>query len=134
MAWRLAMWPTSRLPASVTATIDGVVLYPPRFGIPVGCPFSTIATHEFVVPRSMPITFSIRSSVLSSSLAGSFQEGLDVSIVGRESRGRFELAPRVERQPSRNVDFGERDAVLHLLRIERDRALGECSRGAEIAA
>src|ERR1700690_1604594 len=54
------MWPTRRLPASVTATIEGVVLYPPRLGITVGIPFSTIATHELVVPRSMPITFSIR--------------------------------------------------------------------------
>jgi hypothetical protein len=52
------MWPTSRLPASVKATIDGVVLYPPRFGMTLGVPFSTMATHEFVVPRSMPITFS----------------------------------------------------------------------------
>src|SRR5262245_29383575 len=60
MAWRLAMWPTRRLPASVTATIEGVVLYPPRFGMTTGVPFSTIATHEFVVPRSIPMTFSIR--------------------------------------------------------------------------
>src|SRR4051812_9787900 len=56
------MCPTSRFPASVTATIEGVVLYPPRFGMTTGLPFSTMATHEFVVPRSMPITFSIRGS------------------------------------------------------------------------
>src|SRR5688572_20737638 len=52
------MWPTRRLPFSAIATIDGVVLYPPRFGITTGVPSSTIATHEFVVPRSIPITFS----------------------------------------------------------------------------
>src|SRR5688572_13284407 len=58
IACRLAMCPTSRLPFSAMATIDGVVLYPPRFGITTGVPSSTIATHEFVVPRSIPITFS----------------------------------------------------------------------------
>src|ERR1700721_906084 len=62
IACRLAMCPTRRLPASVTATIEGVVLYPPRFGMTIGLPFSTIATHEFVVPRAMPITFPIRGS------------------------------------------------------------------------
>src|SRR4051812_25178647 len=58
------MCPTRRFPASVTATIDGVVLYPPRLGITTGVPFSTMATHEFVVPRSMPMTFSIRALLL----------------------------------------------------------------------
>src|ERR1700760_3677728 len=53
------MWPTNRLPFSAIATIDGVVLYPPRFGITEGVPSSTIATHELVVPRSMPITLSL---------------------------------------------------------------------------
>src|SRR3954466_4279042 len=53
------MWPTRRLPFSAIATIDGVVLYPPRLGITEGVPSSTIATHEFVVPRSMPITLSL---------------------------------------------------------------------------
>src|SRR6187551_1987585 len=41
------------------ATIEGVVLYPPRFGITVGTPSSTMATHEFVVPKSIPITRSM---------------------------------------------------------------------------
>src|SRR5689334_12310301 len=53
------MWPTRRLPFSAIATIEGVVLYPPRFGITEGVPSSTIATHEFVVPRSIPITLSL---------------------------------------------------------------------------
>src|SRR5437773_8570890 len=43
------------------ATIDGVVLYPPRFAITTGVPFSTTATHELVVPRSMPMTVSAMS-------------------------------------------------------------------------
>jgi hypothetical protein len=30
----------------------------------VGTPFSTIATQELVVPKSMPITFSIRARLL----------------------------------------------------------------------
>src|ERR1041384_4194294 len=53
------MWPTRRFPFSAIATMDGVVLYPPRFGITDGVPSSTMATHEFVVPRSMPITLSL---------------------------------------------------------------------------
>jgi hypothetical protein len=43
----------------VIATMDGVVLYPPLFGMTVGTPSSTMATHEFVVPRSIPKTRSI---------------------------------------------------------------------------
>src|ERR1700744_1215011 len=58
------MWPTRRLPASVMATIEGVVLYPPRLGMTVGTPSSTRATHEFVVPRSMPMTRSIQMVLL----------------------------------------------------------------------
>ena len=57
-AWFFAMWPTMRRFVSVIATIDGVVLYPPLFSITSG-PFSPmIATQEFVVPRSIPMTFS----------------------------------------------------------------------------
>src|SRR5450830_1609174 len=56
MAWRLAIWPTSRSPSSVKPTIEGVVRAPSRFGMTWGEPTSTTATHEFVVPRSMPRT------------------------------------------------------------------------------
>src|SRR5687768_13158106 len=59
IAWRLAMWPTSRRPLSAIATIDGVVLYPPRLGMTLGTPPSTVATQLFVVPRSIPITRSM---------------------------------------------------------------------------
>src|SRR5215475_10047230 len=68
MAWRLAMWPTRRLPVSVRATIDGVVLYPPRLGMTTGLSFSTMVTHEFVVPRSMLITRSMNDPLVGSFL------------------------------------------------------------------
>src|SRR5208282_1617761 len=57
--WRLAIWPTSRSPASVNATTDGVVRLPSELAITTGSPPSMIATQLFVVPRSIPITFAI---------------------------------------------------------------------------
>ena len=59
-AWRFAIWPTSCSPWSVKATIEGVVREPSAFGMTCGSPPSMRATHEFVVPRSIPITFPIR--------------------------------------------------------------------------
>src|SRR5882724_3273850 len=56
-AWRLATWPTSRSPSFVNATTDGVVRPPSELGITTGSPPSITATTEFVVPRSIPITF-----------------------------------------------------------------------------
>src|SRR5271170_917776 len=64
--WRLAGWPTRRSPSSVNATIDGVVRAPSEFSMTLGVEPSITATHELVVPRSMPITFAI---ALSSSFA-----------------------------------------------------------------
>ncbi|MNC98478.1 hypothetical protein D3C83_164450 [compost metagenome] len=55
-AWRFAVWPTSTSPSFVKATIDGVVRSPSLFSMTFGLPPSMIATHELVVPRSMPIT------------------------------------------------------------------------------
>src|SRR5262245_61184545 len=55
-AWRLAGWPTRRSPSSVNATIEGVVLMPSEFSITFGFLPSMTATHELVVPRSMPMT------------------------------------------------------------------------------
>ncbi len=40
-------------------TIDGVVRAPSSFGMTLGSPPSRTATHELVVPRSMPIIFAI---------------------------------------------------------------------------
>ena len=64
IAWRLAIWPTSRSPLSVNATTDGVVRLPSALAITTGSPPSMIATHELVVPRSMPMTFAIIVSPL----------------------------------------------------------------------
>ena len=47
------------LPFSEIATTEGVVLYPPLLARTTGVPPSTMATQEFVVPRSMPMTFDI---------------------------------------------------------------------------
>src|ERR1022692_1185669 len=58
-AWRLADCPTSTSPSFVKATIDGVVRSPSLFSMTLGLPPSMIETHEFVVPRSMPIIFAI---------------------------------------------------------------------------
>src|SRR6187399_3550231 len=55
-AWRLAGWPTRRSPSSVNATIEGVVRMPSAFSITFGVLPSMTATHELVVPRSMPMT------------------------------------------------------------------------------
>src|SRR6266481_5437024 len=56
-AWRLAGWPTRRSPSSLKATIEGVVRIPSAFSMTLGVLPSITATHEFVVPRSIPMTF-----------------------------------------------------------------------------
>src|SRR4051812_21538893 len=63
-AWRFAAWPTSRSPESVNATIEGVVRPPSAFSMTFPFLPSITATHEFVVPRSMPITLLMRTSFL----------------------------------------------------------------------
>ncbi len=60
-AWRLATVPTRRSPPSVKATTDGVVRPPSEFSSTVGSPPSRMATHELVVPRSIPIVLAICS-------------------------------------------------------------------------
>src|SRR4051812_39753733 len=44
------------------ATTDGVVRAPSWLTMTTGCPPSMTATTEFVVPRSMPITFAMLMS------------------------------------------------------------------------
>src|SRR5213080_2394750 len=56
-AWRLAGWPTRRSPSSLKATIEGVVRIPSAFSMTFEVLPSITATHEFVVPRSIPMTF-----------------------------------------------------------------------------
>mmetsp|Transcript_7794 Transcript_7794/g.23862 ORF Transcript_7794/g.23862 Transcript_7794/m.23862 type:complete len:253 (-) Transcript_7794:71-829(-) len=65
-ACRLAGMPTSRSPLSVNATTDGVVRAPSRFSITLALLPSITATHELVVPRSMPITVPRSSSARTS--------------------------------------------------------------------
>src|ERR1044071_6865979 len=55
-ACRRATSPTRRSPFFANATTDGVVRKPSAFAITLGSPPSMTATHEFVVPRSMPMT------------------------------------------------------------------------------
>jgi hypothetical protein len=59
MACLLAGSPTFRSPDSVKATIEGVVRLPSLLGITTGSFPSITETHEFVVPRSIPIIFPI---------------------------------------------------------------------------
>src|SRR5437868_4474971 len=54
-ACRLAGWPTRRSPSSMKATTEGVVRAPSAFSITFGVLPSMMATHELVVPRSMPM-------------------------------------------------------------------------------
>src|SRR2546426_5048584 len=59
IACRLATCPTRISPSFVNATTDGVSRLPSWFGMTVGSPPSMTATTEFVVPKSIPITFAI---------------------------------------------------------------------------
>ncbi len=57
-AWRLAAWPT-RISPSANATMDGVVRSPSEFSMTFGSLPSMTATHELVVPRSIPMILPI---------------------------------------------------------------------------
>src|SRR5690606_25742951 len=59
IACRLAGSPTLRSPPSTNATIEGVVRFPSLFAITTGSLPSITATHELVVPKSIPIIFDI---------------------------------------------------------------------------
>src|SRR5256886_16138679 len=56
MACLFAIWPTSRSPFSVNPTTDGVVRFPSALAMTTGSPPDMMATQEFVVPRSIPMT------------------------------------------------------------------------------
>ena len=55
----LAGCPINFSSLSVNATTDGVVLAPSAFSKTLACVPSMIATQEFVVPKSIPITLLI---------------------------------------------------------------------------
>jgi len=59
IACLLATSPTKRSPSFVNATADGVVRFPSALGITTASPPSITATHELVVPKSIPITLLI---------------------------------------------------------------------------
>src|SRR3984957_33673 len=83
-AWRLAGWPTRRSPSSRMATTEGVVRAPSAFSITFGVLPSMMATHELVVPRSMPIILLMRTfvSLLDwRTLAGAFNPEAPVAVV-----------------------------------------------------
>src|SRR6266850_5847748 len=61
IAWRRAICPTRRSPPSVKATTDGVMRLPSALVMTTGAPPSMMAPHEFVVPRSIPMTLAICS-------------------------------------------------------------------------
>ena len=58
-AWRLAEAPTKISPSSWYAMMEGVVRAPSAFSITLVVLPSMMATHELVVPKSMPIIFPI---------------------------------------------------------------------------
>src|SRR5438128_825117 len=92
-SWLLAGWPTMSLPFSLSATIEGMVLYPSREGITNGFLSRTTAAQELVVPRSMPIIGPFRSGVLD------FAVGREVEVV-------FEIAFGVGRGGGAGVTEG----------------------------
>src|SRR5262245_65117392 len=55
-ALRVAGWAAVRAPPPVKGSIECVVRMPSAFSITFGFLASMTATHEFVVPRSMPMT------------------------------------------------------------------------------
>ena len=56
----LADWPTNISSFSPNATTEGVVLAPSAFSKTFACLPSIMATHELVVPKSIPITLLIK--------------------------------------------------------------------------
>ena len=62
VACRRAAMPTSRSPSSENATTDGVVRAPSLFSITRAVLPSMTATHELVVPKSMPMTSPVTFS------------------------------------------------------------------------
>ena len=63
-AWRFAGIPTSLSLSFVKATTLGVVLAPSAFSNTLAVFPSMMATHEFVVPRSIPMTWPLTLSDL----------------------------------------------------------------------
>src|SRR5216117_1128219 len=104
IALRLATWPTRISPSFVKAATEGVSRLPSWFGITVGLPPSTTATTELVVPRSIPITFAMFKSPLSSSCEN------DVGSASRRARTDAGGAERALRTARTRPETSARDA------------------------
>ena len=70
-AWRLASCPTKRSPVLEKPTTEGVRRLPSALAITVASPPSITETTEFVVPKSIPITFAMFQFLLISLHANS---------------------------------------------------------------
>src|ERR1700722_12443974 len=100
-AWRLAGWPTRRSPSSRMPTTEGVVRAPSAFSITFGVLPSMMATHELVVPRSMPIILLMRTLVSLlhwRTLAGAFKHEAPVASFPVRIRLSFWLRARGPRE------------------------------------
>src|SRR5438552_555328 len=135
IAWRLATWPTRISPSFVKATTDGVRRLPSWLGMTVGLPPSMTATTEFVVPRSMPITFAMipalpfsphRAPALPahSLCGGGLGGGRDGPLPGDLENVDLDLA-RLELLGLRQCDLQHAVAVrrLHLVGLDGHRQL-----------
>src|SRR3989442_14911975 len=106
-ACRLATCPTSRSPSFVKATTDGTVRPPSALGMTTGSPPSMTATHEFVVPRSIPIALGMCFAP---------SDGSHHSMSDCRGQALQQLAlPTVLRV------FRARPALHHLARFEEER-------------
>src|SRR6185369_11594295 len=106
VACRRAICPTSRSPPSVKATTDGVMRLPSAFVITTGSPPSMMATHELVVPRSMPITLAI--CFLRFSFTDRHQRGAQETVV-KQISALMLVDDRVRRMLA--LDVGDRLVV-----------------------
>src|SRR5690625_7141021 len=88
-AWRLATSPTSTSPFLAKATTEGVVREPSALAMTVGSPASRTATHEFVVPRSIPTARALFDySVKVESFGRKYAESLDGIPIRRSDKYR----------------------------------------------
>src|SRR6185503_18271974 len=116
-ACRLAIWPTRISPSLVKATTEGVMRLPSWLGTTRGSPPSITATTEFVVPRSMPITFAMLSSLWClCSLVRDRDPVVDLGDSGRRPRGPLRLLPLRPRAKDAPQDD---PAAVHLNRDPR---------------
>src|SRR5437762_184270 len=109
-AWRLAGWPTSRSPSSRKATTEGVVRAPSAFSITFGVLPSMMATHELVVPRSIPIILLIRG--LARSLVADDAGGLlGSALLPRPRFDQVSAGPLKEAFPRTEAGFASRYGI-----------------------